>query len=102
MLTRPQLAVLRAALQFFDEELGPHGINAMRTYFDESPDEEISRGDLAKLRDVLRTCEVRYACCNLAGTQVMHAGLYASADMARSFAADHVDQIATVLLMAGS
>jgi SpoVK/Ycf46/Vps4 family AAA+-type ATPase len=102
LLTHPQLALLRAALQFFDEELGPHGINAMRPYFDEPPDGEISRSELAHLRELLRTCEVRYVCCDLAGTQVTHAGLYASEDIARSFAVDHVDQVATVLLMAGS
>ena len=98
MLTRSQLAVLRAALQFLDEELGPHGINAMRPYFDESTVEEISGSDLAQLRELLRTCEIRYICCNLAGTQVMRSGLYASADVAQSFTADHVDQIAAVLL----
>ncbi len=102
MLTHPQVALLRAALQFFDEELGPHGINAMRPYFDEPPDNEISRSDLAQLRETLRTCEIRYVCCDLAGTQMMHTGLYASVDIARSFAVDHVDQVATVLLMAGS
>lgn len=101
MLTQSHLAVLRAALQFFDEELGPHGIHAMRPYFDEPPDNVISRSDLAKLRDVLRTCEVRYVCCNLAGTQVMYTGLYVSAEIARSFAADHVDRVATVLLPRG-
>ena len=101
MLTPTHLAVLRAALQFFDEELGPHGINAMRPYFDEPLDTEISRSDLAKLRDVLRTCEIRYVCCDLARTQVKHTGLYASADVARSFAVDHVDQFATVLLQRG-
>ena len=81
MLTQPQLAVLRAALQFFDEELGPHGVNAMRPYFDEPPNKEISRSDLAQLRDMLRTCEVRYVCCDLAGTQVIRTGLYASAEV---------------------
>ena len=101
MLTQSHLAVLRAALQFFDEELGPHGINAMRPYFDVPLDEEISRSDLAKLRELLRTCEIRYVCCDLAGTRVMHTGLYASADVARTFAVDHVDQVATVLLHRG-
>ena len=101
MLTQPQLAVLRAALQFFDEELGPHGINAMRPYFDAPPDEEISRSDLAKLRDVLRTCEIRYVCCDLAGTQVIRTGLYASAEIARAFAVDDVDQVAMFLLHRG-
>ena len=101
MLTQTHLAVLRAALQFFDEELGPHGINAMRPYFDEPHDDEISRRDLAQLRDILRTCEVRYVCCDLTGTRVMHTGLHASADVARSFAADQVDQVATVLLCRG-
>ena len=89
-------------MQFFDEELGPHGINAMRPYFDEPPEDEISRVDQSQLRDMLRTCEIRYICCNLAGTQVMHTGLYASADVARTFVVDHADQVATVLLMAGS
>ncbi len=102
MLTQTHLAVLRAALQFFDEELGPHGINSMRPYFDEPLDEEISRSDLAELRDRLRTCEVRYVCCDLTGTQVMHTGLHASVEVARSYAIGDVDQIATVLLMAGS
>ncbi len=101
MLTQSHFAVLRAALQFFDEELGPHGINAMRPYFEGPPDNEISRSDLAQLRDMLRTCEVRYVCCDLAGTQVMHTGLYGSADIAGSFAADHVDRVATVLLPRG-
>ena len=101
MLTQSHLAVLRAALQFFDEELGPHGINAMRPYFDEPPNKEISRSDLAQLRDMLRTCEVRYVCCDLAGNQVIRTGLYASAEIARSFASDHVDQVATVLLHRG-
>jgi hypothetical protein len=102
LLERRQLAVLRAALQFFDEELGPHGVNAMQPYFDEPPDGGISRSELEKLRDVLRTCEIRYACCDVTGTQVTHTGLYASAEIARSYAVDHVDQVATVLLMAGS
>ena len=102
MLNRRHLAVLRAALQFFDEELGPHGSHAMRPYFAEPLDEEISRSDLAQLRDMLRTCEIRYVCCDRAGTRVTHSGLYASSNIAQSFAADHVDRVATVLLTTGS
>ena len=101
MLTQSHLAVLRAALQYFEEELGPHGIDAMRPYFDEPPVGEISGSDLAQLRELLRTCEIRYVCCDVTGTRVMHTGLYASADVARTFAVDHVDQVATVLLHRG-
>ena len=95
MLTQTHLAVLRAALQFFDEELGPHGVNAMRPYFQEGLDEAVSRNDIAQLRELLRICEIRYVCCDREGTQVMHTGLFASADVARSFTAE---QVATVLL----
>ena len=102
MLTQSHLAVLRAALQFFDEELGPPGINAMRPYFHEGLNQEVSRNDIAQLRELLRTCELRYVCCNRAGTRVMRSRLFVSAEVSRSFEVDHADQIATVLLTASS
>ena len=98
MLTQTHLAVLRAALQFFDEELGPHGINAMRPYFQKGLEEEVSWNDIAQLRDLLRTCEIRYVCCNREGTRVMHSGLFVSAEVARAITVDLDHRIATVML----
>ena len=58
MLTKQHLAVLRAALQYFDEELGPRGVEALRPYFDESFDGELSADDVARLRELLPTCQL--------------------------------------------
>ena len=36
MLTEKHLAVVRAALKYLDEEISPHGKNALRDYLDET------------------------------------------------------------------
>lgn len=60
MLTKRHLAVLRAALQFFDEELTPHGSAAVQPYFDEPLSPVLKPQETHQLRDFLRTCELRY------------------------------------------
>ena len=58
MLTKQHLAVLRGALQYFDEELVPHGVAALRPYFDEAFDGKPNADDVARLRELLRTCQL--------------------------------------------
>ena len=67
MLTSHDLAVLRAAVTYFEEELGPHGVEAMRPYFVEPIPVEWSTGDLIRLREFLTTCQLRYVACNTSG-----------------------------------
>ena len=98
MLTPHDLAVLRAAVTYFEEELGPHGVEAMRPYLDEPPPTDGQPTDIAPLRDLLGSCQVRYACCDLAATQVIHAGLVSTIEAAHLIAETHAGQVVTLLV----
>ena len=78
MLTSHDLTVLWAAVTYFEEELGPHGIEAMRPYFADPVPETWSTRDLARLRQFLRTCQLRYVACNTSGEGVIGATLSGS------------------------
>ena len=78
MLTPHDLAVLRAAVTYFEEELGPHGFEAMRPYFVEPVPEIWSSRDLTRLREFLTTCQLRYVACNTSGEGVIGATLSGS------------------------
>ena len=78
MLTSHDLAVLWAAVTYFEEELGPHGIEAMRPYFVKPVPAEWSPRDLTRLREFLTTCHLRYIACNTSGEGVIGATLSGS------------------------
>lgn len=98
MITKRHLAVLRAALQYFDEEMSPHGQHVMRHYFDEPMGDELQTNEIQDLRDFLRTCELRYACCNQAATKVIRTELSNTAEEAFAIIASHIGRVATVML----
>lgn len=60
MLTKSHLALIRAALQYFDEEMSPHGIRVMRPYFDEPLAAEFAEGEIRRLRERLKNCVMAY------------------------------------------
>lgn len=99
MLTTRHLAVLRAALQYFDEELLPHGTGAMRPYFDESLDVELKTPEIRELRNFLRDCELKYACYDPTSSRLTGSELSKSVEDARLITADPASQIAVVLLL---
>ena len=78
MLTSHDLDVLRAAVTYFEEELGPHGVKAMRPYFVEPVPAEWSPRDLTRLREFLTNCQLRYIACNTSGEGVIGATLSGS------------------------
>lgn len=98
MLTTRQLAVLRAALQYFDEELIPHGIGAMRPYFDEPLNVELKTPEIRELRKFLRDCELKYACYDQTSRRLTSSELSKSAEDARLITADPASRIAVFLL----
>jgi len=59
VLTNDDLVLLRAALQFWSEELEPHGSAAWQAYLDRSI--PIRAGRSSELRQILLNCELRYA-----------------------------------------
>lgn len=60
MLTKTHLALIRAALQYFDEEMSPHGARVMRPYFDEPLAAEFTEGEIRQLRHRLKNCKLAY------------------------------------------
>ena len=98
MLTRSHLAVLRAALQYFDEELLPHGIGAMRPYFDEPLNVELKTPEIRELQNFLRDCDLKYVCYDPSSARLASSELSKSAEDAQSRTADPASQIAVVLL----
>lgn len=98
MLTRSHLAVLRAALQFFDEELMPHGVGVMRPYFDEPLNAKPTTSEIRELREFLRDCELQYACCDPASNRLTNSQLSESVEESRLLVADPASPIAVVLL----
>lgn len=98
MLTRRHLAVLRAALQFFDEELMPHGLRTMRPYFDEPLHRTLKPSELRELRAFLRDCELKYVGYDPASGRLTSPKRSLSAEKTRLGTGDPASQIAVILL----
>lgn len=63
-MTKSHLALIRAALQYFDEEMSPHGNRVMRPYFDEPLAAEFAEGEILELRTRLKNCVLAYVRCD--------------------------------------
>lgn len=100
MLTKRHLAVLRAALQFFDEELMPHGPKAMRPYFSKPLNPALRPEETQELRAFLDNNELHYVCCDPMAAQVLCSELTATGKAASEMAASQNCRIASVLLPA--
>lgn len=68
MLTKRHLDLIRAALQFFDEEMSPPGPNVSTHCFDEPLESDLMAPETGALSELLRTRELRYTCCDRTGT----------------------------------
>ena len=99
MVTKRHLAVLRAALQFFDEEMIPHAQDDMQYYFDPPLGDELKAEEIRELRDILKGCELRYACCDLTASRLIGPELSASLDEALSLIDREDYRVVTVLLL---
>jgi len=70
LLTKRHLAIIRAALKFFDEEMSPHGPDVARPYFEEPLERGLEAEEVGLLRELLQTVELRYLCCDGIGMTV--------------------------------
>lgn len=61
LLIPQHLEILRAALQFFDEEMSPHGVDAIANYVDLSLYGPVTPQHIQHLRKMLDHCQLRYA-----------------------------------------
>ena len=98
MLTSHDLTVLWAAVTYFEEELGPHGVESMRPYFADPGPETWSTRDLTRLREFLRTCQLRYVACDQASLEVVDTKLYETVNDLQALVSSQDCRVAAVLI----
>ena len=98
MLTSHDLAVLRAAVTYFEEELGPHGVESMRPYFADLVPETWSTRDLARLREFLRTCQMRYVAFDQASLELVDTKLYETVSELQALVSSQDCRVASALI----
>jgi len=98
LLTPHDLAGLRAAVTYFEEELGPHGVKAMRPYFAGPVPEIWSPRDLTRLRQFLKICHLRYIACDQASLEVVDTKLYETVSELQALVSSQAYRVAAVLI----
>ncbi len=76
----------------------PHGLRAMRPYFDEPLHRALKPSELRELRTFLRDCELKYAGYDPASGRLTNPKLPPSPQTTRLKTSDPAPQIAVVLL----
>ena len=99
MLTHSHLAVIRAALQFWDEEMSPHDPAIYTGYFEEP----IGQGDWIKpaaqfLRAQLSSCQLRYVACSSDGAALVSDQVFETLEEVQNAFPGGVVLIAPVLI----
>lgn len=94
VLTPPDLILIRGALQFWAEEIEPHGPEAGRAYLPTT--QPVTAGHAAELQRYLTIARLRYLLCNRTDLQPAKSRL--SDDAADFKDADADAILATVLL----
>ncbi|SFJ51774.1 hypothetical protein [Planctomicrobium piriforme] len=97
MLTTRHLAVIQAALQFFDEEFSPHEPDISAPYFDKPLSTPLTAEEVRQLRTALQSCRLAYAVCDLQGEEFLELQLEPSLERVTTAAAQ-AGRVATVLL----
>ena len=99
MITAKHLAVIRAALQFWDEEMSPHDPAICTGYFDEPiGNGEWIKDTVAFLRERMAACQLRYVLCSPEGTALVSDQLFETLDEAQAIFPNGSAEIAIVLI----
>ena len=97
MPNEQDLSVLRAAVQFWHEEMSPHGNSGLEAYFDVPTTGLDVVGVAGQLRQRLHCCELRYAICNKRATRFLQTKVFQSQTDVRAAVTESAS-IATLLL----
>ena len=95
MLGVPEIATIRAALLYWQEEICPHGAAAGKQYLEETSCQPLSVDEIDRLRAYL-TGGVRYAILDPAEDRLLDARVWASPEEALTEAGGHL--VVTVLI----
>ena len=103
MLQPRHLVLIRAALQFWDEEQSPHGTAAFTGYVEEPlPGGELTNEDIKYLRVELAHCELRYLLGTEDGSELISQRLFETVDAAEHADSEGAAIIAAVLIFRGT
>jgi len=89
-----ELATIRAALQFWRDEIVPHGEQLARPYFDVDQVVPLSNPEIQDLQQQFQPARLRYARLVAGGSELASVDLFESADATQASASP----VATVLL----
>ncbi|WP_417379056.1 hypothetical protein [Gimesia sp.] len=100
MLQRQDIMLIRAALQFWYEEMDLEDVKIFEIYAGGSPIEPPSSGeDIQRLRQQLLTARLRYAVCQHDATCVKSPCLFITPVAANQAKIDDSDQLGVVLVV---
>jgi hypothetical protein len=96
LLTTNDMVIIRAALRYWEEEMCPHGREAMQPYFDVTGIEPLSTEEIQQLRRKFDPTRVRYIAYDAIGDEFQNAEVLS--DAAEAAEASESGLVATVLL----
>ena len=100
MLNARALATILAALQYWQEEMGPHGLAAMHCYLPPGQQSPLTADAINELRQelaILLVQGVRYVLCDPTGSTLRDTRIFPTAEQAA--AAQAADTIIAMLLL---
>lgn len=99
MLTSKDLALIRAALQFWQDEMSSAGPAAVRGYLDITENvDDLHQIDIPRLRSNLKKFQIRYGHYDVPTDRLLQTGPYRSFDVAEQEAPHPNAIVATILI----
>ncbi|MCA9019156.1 MAG: hypothetical protein KDA74_03375 [Planctomycetaceae bacterium] len=101
MLTRQNILLITAALQFWAEEMDPNESQLLKVYSgDPTADQIWTADEIQQLRSQLSSARLKYAMINPAGTEFLTSDLFSTQQAAEQTRIDTTSLLATVILPA--
>ena len=98
MLTRQDILLINAALQFWAEEMDPEDTQMLKLYAgDQNVDQIWTPDEIQWLRRQLASARLKYAVANIAGTALQTTELFSTPQAAEQARTDATAQIGTLL-----
>jgi len=100
MLSRQEIMLIRAALQFWCEEMDLEDVNLLAIYAgDPSANQKWEQGEIQRLRQQLLAARLRYAVCQHDATCLKNPRLFENPADAILEKTDDADQLGVVLVV---
>lgn len=101
MLTRKDLLLIIAALQFWAEEMDPGDTQLLKLYAGDPAADQVWTPDaIQRLRTQLASARLKYAVANTGGTALLVTELFSTPQSAEQASADTTNLVGTLLLPA--